>query len=572
MSYPHPKKLLVLVSHKLPCMYYDNNGAIKHKMKSLVLCMFLLFAFVSTASLTHAQASLAITEIMYNPEGTDSGGKVSDGTYFSHEWIEVLNISSGAIDLTEWKFNDGANHVLNVPPEKGGQGSMLIPSGGYVIITDDAATFLEDHSGFSGTVIDTVMNLTNTSKIISLIDASSITIDSVTYQNTWGADENGHTLEKIVLTEPNNTTNWKESARSGGTPGEQNSMVNQPPENQPSNSQPVDQPPTNQSSSNQTENTPPQAKALVERTEIWVNEEIEFDGSQSSDANTESLVFNWNFGDDETSIEKTTTHSYPDPGKYNVVLNVSDGQFESYDFITIRVAEPQFSKEVTINEFIPNPKGSDAEHEWIELKNQSGETIDLGGWWLDDADGGSSAFTIPNSTTIAPKEFLVFRRTQTKIALNNDVDAVRLIWPNGVISEEVTYNESKEGWPVIRVGNSWEWTDTPTPGAENILQQKSTIVKTKTDSPSQVGPKRTFTVPPLSEIGARTDEKDNEDDEYETTTRISEKNANGQTAALANPSSPPSQLPYRDIGIALGVSILGSFALMIARKKLKIPE
>ncbi|MFN7088246.1 MAG: lamin tail domain-containing protein, partial [Candidatus Paceibacteria bacterium] len=44
---------------------------------------------------------------------------------------------------------------------------------------------------------------------------------------------------------------------------------------------------------------------------------------------------------------------------------------------------------LVVNEFMPNPKGNDAEGEWIELKNTGADRINLLNWQLDDIEGGS---------------------------------------------------------------------------------------------------------------------------------------------------------------------------------------
>lgn len=141
---------------------------------------------------------------------------------------------------------------------------------------------------------------------------------------------------------------------------------------------------------------------------------------------------------------------------------------------------------VVINEFLPNPAGSDTEAEFIELKNTSSDPIPLGGWKLDDAEGGSSPYTIPTDTTILPDAFLVFMRSETGLALNNDGDQVRLLTPDGivrsaavyaaVVPDDVSYNRtSKEGYAQ---------SITPTPGRENVVAQPSPS-PTPTPSPDE---------------------------------------------------------------------------------------
>lgn len=167
---------------------------------------------------TFQAGDLAINEIMYDLEGSDTlSGK-------SREWIEVYNNSGREITLTGgsggWRFNDGSNHLLNEPAA---QGSMVIPAGGYAILAGDAALFLADHSGFGGTIIDTVMSLKNTSATLKISVSDGTIIDELTYDSSWGANGNGKTLErKSASGGSNDSANWAQSSAPGGTPGAAN--------------------------------------------------------------------------------------------------------------------------------------------------------------------------------------------------------------------------------------------------------------------------------------------------------------------------------------------------------------
>src|SRR3972149_5852800 len=172
------------------------------KPKQIFFIIIFLFAPVFVFG---AAGDIVFTEIAYDLKGADDG----------REWVEIYNASAGGVDITGWKFNDGDNHLLNVPPKNGGQGAMIIPAGGYVVLAGDASVFLSEHPGFFGTIIDTVMSLNNTAGTLTLSDKDGVAIDSASYQKERGANGNGLTLEKIGLI-------WKESAVEGGTPGSTN--------------------------------------------------------------------------------------------------------------------------------------------------------------------------------------------------------------------------------------------------------------------------------------------------------------------------------------------------------------
>ena len=52
---------------------------------------------------------------------------------------------------------------------------------------------------------------------------------------------------------------------------------------------------------------------------------VAFDGTASSDADGDSLSYQWSFGDGTTATGPTPTHAYASPGTYPVILTVSDG-------------------------------------------------------------------------------------------------------------------------------------------------------------------------------------------------------------------------------------------------------
>ncbi len=101
---------------------------------------------------------------------------------------------------------------------------------------------------------------------------------------------------------------------------------------------------------------------------------------------------------------------------------------------------------IVINEVLIRPRydwegagGVTTADEFIELYNPGRLDVNLKGWWLDDASGsGSSPFDLPG-ITIPAKGYAVFFRTQTKIALNDTGDRVRLLAPDGQPIDEISY-------------------------------------------------------------------------------------------------------------------------------------
>jgi len=159
-------------------------------MKKLILLSLLLsFQFVF---------ALTITEIMYNPEGNDSG----------REWIEVFNNSSETINILSgkngWRINDGNNHLFE-------ENLTVYPQEVFVIV-QDKNLFLKDYPNFQGKMIQANFSLKNESGKIQIFDEQKRLRAEISYQNSCGGDGNGYSIffENNVC---------KENKVKGGTPG-----------------------------------------------------------------------------------------------------------------------------------------------------------------------------------------------------------------------------------------------------------------------------------------------------------------------------------------------------------------
>lgn len=408
-------------------------------------------------------SDIIITEIMYDLP--------SPGADDKHEWIELYNASNREIDLTDWKINDGdtsTKHNLNTPPENNGRGFIEIAAGEYIILASDAATFLTDHSNSSYSVIDTVLNLNNTSATLTLFDKDNNEIASLIYSKEWGANGNGKSLEKIKLDPNNDQSDWKESSIENGTPGQQNSVYNSLQEQTSSSEDSSITTSPLGDSGKKPSNHPPKAEAGADIIAL-VNQEITFDASKSSDQDNNQLTFFWNFGDGQTSSQAKPTHQYQFPGKYIINLVVNDGKISASDSLIATI----FSNTIIISEFMPNPEGKDTENEWIELYNNSAQAADLSSWQLDTGEK-SKTFVFPTNTSVAANQYLILTRSTTKLSLNNTSSKIRLLYPTGQISQEIKYDKAPQEQSVsLLSGNEYAWSAIPTPGLSNIISNSA---------------------------------------------------------------------------------------------------
>lgn len=146
------------------------------------------------------------------------------------------------------------------------------------------------------------------------------------------------------------------------------------------------------------------------------------------------------------------------------------------------------SSHVLINEFLPNPNGSDTgaaglphDGEWVELFNPTASTVDVAGHILYDNNNThalpiTTANTSTGGTTIpSPGYLVVYRDGDTDFELNNSGgDSVRLftaaIGSGGVLVDSHTYTRDapdNKSFARIPDGAS-NWIDPePTPGEPN---------------------------------------------------------------------------------------------------------
>jgi len=128
---------------------------------------------------------------------------------------------------------------------------------------------------------------------------------------------------------------------------------------------------------------------------------------------------------------------------------------------------------IIINEILPSPEGTDETGEWIELYNLNNFEIDLNGWEIRDTVGTSKTYIFPREVKIGALGFLVLKRTNTKITLNNDADGITLISPDGKNMDFVEYTQAVKNQSYNKTTSGWQWSLTLTPGYANVITSKT---------------------------------------------------------------------------------------------------
>ncbi len=126
---------------------------------------------------------------------------------------------------------------------------------------------------------------------------------------------------------------------------------------------------------------------------------------------------------------------------------------------------------IYINEWFPNPVGSDASGEFVELFNAGNARINLDGWSL--WTGGKSKKASLDHEAISARGYLVLKKPQVKISLKNASGGLWLYGPAGALIDHAAFaGDAPEGKSFSRVDYSaaniqhFAFVD-PTPGAPN---------------------------------------------------------------------------------------------------------
>lgn len=341
-----------------------------------------------------ARAQIRISEIMYDPDGSDS----------KREWVEVFNAGTVAVDLGAYYFlENSVFHKLVA------QSDTLLQPGAYAIIVDSVAEVLADHSGFAGLVFDSAFSLNNTGEALVIADAQKITIDSFSYTADMGAAGDGNSLQ---ITDGQVIT-------AGPTFGTANKTESEIPENADDDTATTTSE-TTTGSSGSSGSTSSHSQQVVATTytptapfrlgagrnrTVLINTPLEFEVQLSKQDIRPRYV--WNFGDMDTDTGREVEHTYQHAGTYQVVL---EGQTEGYTAVSrteVVVYEPDLAFEQATST--------------ISITNRLKKEVNIGGFLLGFIAG---SVRIPQNTIIKAGQTLTVSRDPEDI-----LESVR--YPNG---------------------------------------------------------------------------------------------------------------------------------------------
>ena len=422
---------------------------IKNKYKFFICTAVFLADFFIFGGATKVFASLQITEIMYSFHGSDTtNGK-------SREWIEIYNPDSDSVDITKIKLREAdTNHGISTS-----SGTKILNSLEYAVIADTPVNFMVDNPNYLGILFDSSWptGLSNTGESLELRDASSTTLDLVTYDSSIGANGDGNSLQKInnvwrasaptpglenIFAENNSTSttcsSFTYSAWGACSNNTQTRTVSTSTPDGCTVGTPAPELTQSCTMGNSTSTTTgTQTTRVITRTVYvsthsseedlsdyqekpvfetsagrqriaYVGAQVEFSASYKMPKDLESnlRIFEWSFGDGLKDSGEKVAHTYKYPGEYSVVLNGASGNENSVSRTTVKVLSPNIHLAIL-------PAGD------IEITNNGNTEINLGLWKLRDISG-TSDFVFPKDTIVGADKKITLSKDDTKIQTDNN--------------------------------------------------------------------------------------------------------------------------------------------------------
>lgn len=391
-------------------------------MKSYIkLCLTLLVTL--TPIFSFAQDSFIISEIMMNPEGSDSG----------REWIEVVNLGAGT-GVDGYKFKEGStstnavSHGLKIVD--GQSQSWLIDKDEAFVIADNPEKFFVDYPDYSGNIFDSSFSLTNSGEYLAFLDASKNILFEISVTEHLIPDEgNGLCLVENI---------WNQCNPSPGVLNTESDVVSGIVVGDDAGAEGTSEEDSTQSNStsnpNQGSDQPVVQQTYIEiKNPDYREKVIKADGGGDRvilagseflfEAKSYGLLGNplrdpkyrWNFGDGKTEKGERALHVYHHPGEYTATLSAKTERFTHVDRFKIKVIEP----DVKIID-------ASLDKEYIKIKNETKHNLDISYFWLKS---GSVYFEIPENTYIDSGAELIFPKEYTEILLNKE-ERIKLQTPN----------------------------------------------------------------------------------------------------------------------------------------------
>jgi hypothetical protein len=122
-----------------------------------------------------------------------------------------------------------------------------------------------------------------------------------------------------------------------------------------------------------------------------------------------------------------------------------------------------------ITEVLPNPQGADAGNEFIELYNPlSDAAIALSSYVLRVGKELEKSYTFPATAVLQPGQYVAFYNSEIGFTLLNSTSRLQLAYDDTPVGEVIVYDTPKDDHAWAFVGETWLYTNRPTPNNANV--------------------------------------------------------------------------------------------------------
>lgn len=381
-------------------------------------------------------SSVVINEVMFDPEGSDTGG----------EWIELYNASEKEVDISGWEiYPDGIGYIT-------------IPNGFSIGAKKFTLIHLRTTGNNSSTDIyqaTSSSNMSNTSGSVALFSAEPRGKDTIKGFVQWG--KGGETWESSAMdaglwekgmfvdigsfSEGNSLALQTDGTASSGKNAWHISGISTPKTANSgsialSSPLPSISPSLAPLSGSSAEPSSLPAVAMPHTSPIktihaYAGEDmssmvgimLDFLGHAkgiNDKAIDSSARFFWNFGDGETREGRSVGHIYQAPGVYLASLHISSGEYAASDHVRVQIS-PNF---VSISGVVLGGDG------YIRFANASDIEADISGWNI--RDNQQRTFIFPSHSKLARRGDIAIMNSVTGLLKNSESLPIRALYPNGV--------------------------------------------------------------------------------------------------------------------------------------------
>lgn len=436
-----------------------------------VYISFALFLFAIPAFAVDG-GGIGVNEVMFNPVGDDTG----------NEWVEVFNASSETKEIGGWQlYPDGVGY-FTFPA------NFRISSHSYVVIHLRSSGVNTDHDLYFPSATGNMGNSSGSLALFLPGEKSKDTLVSFMRYHKPGSSERktwesaageaglwtvGTYVDIATLSEGSSlglasdgvTSGFSSAWRQFSSPSANSANGSGGAVSSSTASLDAEEPETASTSGN---NFPTAPLYVVPHLDVSISVSPiataaaphRFEGraygveKRPISGNARYL---WNFGDGGIAEGALAVHTFRFPGTYTVSLNVNSSSAVGYAVSDIQVNK----NAIRMSEVMVGARG------FVEIQNSSGETLDIGGWILND---GESSFTIPLETKIHGHGVVAFPNEITKLLFGSSTE-ISLFYGNMETADRAPLLERVGVLATARNGEEWA-VYSPTPGTTAVGEKR----------------------------------------------------------------------------------------------------